>query len=217
VPQSSRPRLALAAYGLPPENSRAWQALLRRTAVRTLISDQPLRTTAREVLVALPLEPIGYPKQDPGPGTLLLDDSETQLRTKLTRFSKNAPRPVGFAASQGSRALKDQRLTTVVMKFCAASNLLFLEPRFTANSLARESARACGCHYLTATLYVEQKASAKGAAAALANALTRARKDGTALVLFPARDDILSALDRLLTKPVLAEFEMVGVSALRER
>ncbi|HTY09349.1 MAG TPA: divergent polysaccharide deacetylase family protein, partial [Candidatus Edwardsbacteria bacterium] len=136
-----RPRLALAAYALPPENSRAWQALLRRTAIRTLITDQPLRTAVREVLVALPLEPIGYPKQDPGPGTLLLDDGETQLRTKLTRFSKYAPRPVGFAASQGSRALKEQRLTTVVMRFCAAGGLLFLEPRFTANSLARESAR----------------------------------------------------------------------------
>jgi len=209
-----RPRLALVAYGLPPENSRAWRNLLRRTAVRTLIADQPLRTISREVLVALPLEPIGYPKQDPGPGTILLDDSEAQLRTKLVRFSKYAPKPAGFSASQGSRALKDQRVTSAVMRFCAAQHLLFLEPRFTANSLARESAMASGCRYLTATVYIEPKASATSAAAALAKALARARKDKAGLVLFPARDDILTALDNLLTDPVLAEFDFVEVSKL---
>ena len=167
----ARPQLALVAYCLPPENSRSWHALLKRAAVRTLIADQPLRTAGRDVLIALPLEPIGYPQQDPGPGTILLDDSDIQLRTKLVRFLKYAPKPAGFAASQGSRALKDQRVTSAVMRFCTAEHLLFLEPRFTANSLARESARANGCRYLTATAYVEQKTSAKSAAAMLAKAL----------------------------------------------
>ena len=213
----ARPRLALVAYDLPPENSRAWQALLRRTAVRTLIADQPLKSTAREVLVSLPLEPIGYPKEDPGPGTILLDDDEAQIRTKLIRFMKYAARPAGFAASYGSRALKDRRITAAVMKYCAAENLLFLEPRFTANSLAREAARSSGCRYVTATVYVEQKASAKSAAAALRGALQHARKGKAVLALFPARPDILAALDGLLTKQVLAEFDFVELTPLLGR
>ena len=147
----------------------------------------------------------------------MLDDSESRIGAKLAKCFQLVPQPAGFAAEAGSRALKDKRITSLVMRFCADRTLVFLEPRFTANSLAREQAALSGCPFLTATVYVENKASLPSAAALIQSALQHARRNKTALLMFPARADVLGALGKALTRDVLAEFEFVDISQLREK
>lgn len=211
---AAKPRIALVAYRASDAGKSARAALARRSEIKTLVIDRPGSAAGRELLISLPLEPIGYPKEDPGPGTIRLDDSDAKVADKLARRRATVPNPVGFSADAGSRALKDKRIAALVAQFCADNRMVFLEPRFTANSLAREQSGASGCPYLTATAYIENRASVKSASAQIQSAFRHARSNKTALIMFPARTDILDALGKALTREVLAEFEFVGASRL---
>ncbi len=211
-----RPRIALVAYRLAGADKAARSALARRTEIKTLVVDRPIRAPGRELLVALPLEPIGYPKQDPGPNTILLSDSDARIASKLARARGTVAAPAGFSVEAGSRALKDRRIAEQVARFCAAGNLVLLEPRYTANSLAGEQALANDCRYRSADVYIEPGVSARVAEARIRAAFVRAREKGAALAMLPARADVLNALGKALTGEVLAEFEFVGVTRLEK-
>lgn len=211
---ADRPRIALIVYGIATADKAAKSLLAEMPEVRTLIVDRPVATAGRELLVSLPLEPIGYPKQDPGPGTILLDDSDSKIAAKLAKRFRALDRPAGFAVEAGSRALKDERVTGLVARFCREKGMVLFEPRFTANSLAREQAAASGCPYLTATAYVEPQAAPKAAAARITAALRAAAAGRSAVVMVPARHDVLRALRQAITAEIRQSRDFVGVRDL---
>ncbi|MCU0608010.1 MAG: divergent polysaccharide deacetylase family protein [Candidatus Edwardsbacteria bacterium] len=213
-PGDSRPRIALVAYGLAAADKAARSELAKLPEIRTLVIDRATAAAGRELLVSLPLEPIGYPKQDPGPGTILLDDSDSKVAAKLAKRFRIADRPAGFAVEAGSRALKDERITGRVARFCRENGLVLFEPRFTANSLAREQAAANGCPYLTTTAYLEPKVSAAAAAGRIRAALRPSGAGMTTVLLLPVRSDVLRELARALTGEVRSACDFVGVSGL---
>ncbi|MRR09929.1 hypothetical protein EG831_07635 [bacterium] len=211
---SGRLRVALVAYGLAAADKAAKAALAGLPEIRTLIVDRPVAAAGRELLVSLPLEPIGYPKEDPGPGTILLDDSDSKVAAKLAKRFRIADRPAGFSVEAGSRALKDARITGLVARFCREKGLVLFEPRFTANSLAREQAATNGCPYLTATAYLEPKTSASAAAGKIRSALRRSDTDKPVVLMLPARSDVLRELARALDGDVRSTCDFMGVSGL---
>ena len=58
-PPAARPRIALVAYGFSDADKAARAALAKRPEIRTLVVDRPGSAAGRELLVSLPLEPIG--------------------------------------------------------------------------------------------------------------------------------------------------------------
>jgi len=115
-----------------------------RTAIRTLppavtlafspyASDLPAlvrasRLRGHEVLLAVPMEPLGYPSNDPGQQTLLtsntIDRNIWLLRWSMGRF----PGYVGIVAHEGDRFLGSREHLRPVLKEVKARGLMFLDP-----------------------------------------------------------------------------------------
>ena len=78
-----KPQMTIVIYNWPPQDSKTAQEFLNCPQTATLIAKSAMRNAGKTVLAALPLEPKGYPRQDPGPGTILVDDSDLKIRSKM--------------------------------------------------------------------------------------------------------------------------------------
>ncbi|MBL4789946.1 MAG: divergent polysaccharide deacetylase family protein, partial [Kordiimonadaceae bacterium] len=90
---------------------------------------QQARSAGHEVLLAIPMEPTGYPQNDPGPLTLLTSNAASQnarlLRSSLARFSGY----VGVVNLNGSRFIAASDSIRPVLDELKRRGLMFVDNR----------------------------------------------------------------------------------------
>ena len=209
-----KPQLAIVLYDWPPQESKAAQEFMNCPQVGTLIIKASAKNIVKTVLAALPLEPKGYPRQDPGPGTILVDDSDIKIRGKMDQALKLYPQAAGFYAVAGSRALEDSRVCSVVLKYCLQKGLLFMEPQPSTRSLAFELAGQLECRYLKPDLVIETKASRSSVSAQLNKALNACREKGRYVVLAPASPAFIKTFKETVGEKTKKEFDFIPVSRI---
>lgn len=100
-----------------------------------------IRSDGHETLLMLPMEPLDYPQDDPGPTALLtgLDPSENVGRLKV--HLANLPSCIGVTPFLGSRFLVSKKDLQPVFKALKEQNLSFIETFQTSKSVAHKAAR----------------------------------------------------------------------------
>lgn len=102
------------------------------------------RGMGKEVILHQPMEPMGYPRVDPGPGAILtgMSDGEIQgiIQANLDRF----PEAVGLNNHMGSRMTTHAAAMASVMKPLKQRGLFFLDSRTSQQSVAYEQALQAG-------------------------------------------------------------------------
>ncbi|MBI4726724.1 divergent polysaccharide deacetylase family protein [candidate division TA06 bacterium] len=211
-----KPQMTIVIYDWPPQDSKTAREFLNCPQAATLIIRSAVRNIAKTVLAALPLEPKGYPRQDPGPGTILVDDSDLKIRNKMDQALKLYPQAAGFYAVAGSRALEDSRVCDQVLKYCLQKNLLFMEPQPTARSLASELTGQMECRYVKPDLIIDGKNSRASIAAQLNKALAACREKGRYVVLAPASPAFIKALKETVGEKTKKEVDFPSVSKISQ-
>jgi uncharacterized protein len=152
---SRRPRIGLLLAGIGMNEAESDAAI--RTlpgAVSLAVSpyaaaDQPnlpkllatARTTGHEYLIAIPLEPAGFPLNDPGPSTLLTSAPASAnvrtLRWALSRIDGYVGVTGVIGTMRGERlaAMTDQM--EAVLSELSGRGLLYVDPREGSGSIAR--------------------------------------------------------------------------------
>jgi polysaccharide deacetylase 2 family uncharacterized protein YibQ len=214
VPPAAKPRMVIVIYNWPPRDTKTAQEFLNCPQAATLIIKASTKNIAKTVLAALPLEPKGYPRQDPGPGTILVDDSDLKIKNKMDQALKLYPKSAGFYAVAGSRALEDSRVCNIVLKYCLQKGLIFMEPQPSTRSLAYELAGQLECRYLKPDMVIESKTSRTSAAGQLNKALSACREKGRYVVLAPASPAFIKALKETAGEKTKKEFDFIPVSKI---
>ena len=108
-----RPRIALIVTGVGLDQTLSQAALDRLPGTITFAFDPyasnvkdnvtNARNLGHEALLGLPLEPLDYPRQDPGPLTLLTALDVNQNADRLAKLMGKATGYVGFVAIMGAR------------------------------------------------------------------------------------------------------------------
>ncbi len=113
------------------------------------------RARGHEILLHLPMEPVGH--ADPGPMALTaaLDrrDFLARLSWNLTRFDGY----VGVNNHMGSRLTADRRAMRWLMRDLKARGLLFLDSRTTARTVAAEVAAEEGVPYAVRRVFLDHE------------------------------------------------------------
>jgi polysaccharide deacetylase 2 family uncharacterized protein YibQ len=184
----TRPRVGLIVGGLGLNASLAEEAIRRLPPGITLAFspyspriDRLLdlaRTKGMEVLLALPLEPTGYPLNNPGDRALLTSLSETENQDRLdwvmSRFAGYAGVVGAHGPMRGERfALLPDRLGAL-QRGLALRGLLYVDPRPGAAQPARAWGR-------TVDILVDEPATRGEIDRKLAELERMARERGTAL------------------------------------
>jgi len=200
----------LAIRTLPPEVTLAFSpyadnlpALVRRARLR-----------GHEVLLAVPMEPEGYPKHDPGEQTLLTSNSQERnlrlLKWSMGRF----PGYVGIVAHEGGRFLRSPDHLRPVLSEVKARGLMFLDPSTVAaegaanHGVAGTLSAQLGLPMLAVTAVIDDDPSPVGVTARLDAIAAGAKAAGHAVALGRPYPATLKAVKRWL-----AGFGENGLSA----
>jgi polysaccharide deacetylase 2 family uncharacterized protein YibQ len=186
-----RPRVAVLIGGLGRDGDLTRQAIDRLPPAVTLAFNpyaqdlgawiKKAREAGHEVLLGLPMEPTDYPREDPGPDTLLTSLDGRQNVARLDKVLGRATGYVGLAGFMGSRFTTERPSLQPILNEMKGRGLLFLDRRASDRSVAAPLARSLGLAWAVCDSSLDAEPSRDAADKALAELGEIARRNGVAL------------------------------------
>jgi len=189
-----RPRIALLLNGLGLSAAATQQAVedmpgpvtLGYVAfaddLQTLIDDA--RAAGHETVLAVPMEPRAFPRNDAGPNALLSDQTEQERLIALRLSLAQATGYIGIAPFMGEALLADAEALRPVMQEISARGLLFADTRPGLLSEAPTAAALADTPLVVSALQIDAAPNGPAIDAALAELETLAVEQGAALGVF---------------------------------
>ncbi|MDO8837774.1 MAG: divergent polysaccharide deacetylase family protein [Parvibaculum sp.] len=138
------------------------------------------RAAGHEVLLELPMEPFGYPQNDPGPYTLLTslspEENLTRLEWLMSRFTGYA----GVMNYQGARFTTSVVAVEAMIGTLKARGLFYVDNGASARSVAPQLARDAGMPVVLATRIIDPVQNPQVIATSL-DVLEEVAADGVAI------------------------------------
>ena len=139
------------------------------------------RDSGHEAVLQLPMEPFDYPANNPGPHTLLTQQSETEnldsLHWLMTRFTGY----IGVTNFLGAKFTADAGAFSPVLSDVASRGLVYLDDGSSPRSLTRDKAGPINLRAAVADVVIDANQSAASIEAALFRLETIARANGSAI------------------------------------
>ncbi len=148
----------------------------------------------RQVLLHCPMEPLGYPKMNPGKGALLVAMSRDQIRRNLGHALDTSPYFAGVNNHEGSRMTQDAQAMKTFMALLKDQRLFFLDSMTTADSKAWASAREFNIPTRKRDIFLDHDPSPAAVRAQIARLIAIAKVQGTALAIGHPHETTLKAL-----------------------
>lgn len=175
-----------------------------------------VRRAGREFIVHLPMEPAGYPHDDPGPNALLLKMDDETLQARLTRHLDSLPGAHGASNHMGSAFTADSGRMAIVQETLARRGMLFLNSKTSATPVPEAIARARGYAYLERDVFLDNERSETAIRAQLDRAIARARENGQAVAIGHPYPETLRVLRERLPRLSAEGVLLVPISELKE-
>jgi uncharacterized protein len=139
------------------------------------------RANGHEVMLQLPLEPVGYPAANPGPRTLLTDNTETQNQDSLYWHMSRFAGYTGIINYMGGRYLSSSSSLKPLLLELRKRGLLFIEDGSLPLSATVETAKAMQINVRRAQTVIDAEPSADAITTALGLLEDEARTNGMAI------------------------------------
>lgn len=114
------------------------------------------RKKGHEYLVMLPMEPLDYPRNDPGPLTLLADRPTRENLDRLHDTMSRTQGYVGLISEMGDRFTASGGAMEPMMQDLSKRGLLFLDSATSQHSIAGQMALRFGVPHLAATGLIDE-------------------------------------------------------------
>ncbi|WP_323761293.1 divergent polysaccharide deacetylase family protein [Maricaulis sp.] len=173
------------------------------------------RRHGHDVLLHMPMEPVGL--ADPGPNALRLGLSDADLQARLRWAMSRVPGAIGLNNHMGSRFTADPRALRVALSAVSHSNPLFLDSLTTAQSRGRAVAAGLGLRALERDIFLDHDRDAAAITERLTEAAELARRDGHAVVIGHPHALTLDTLAAWLDSPDAQGLDFVTAGSLADR
>ena len=159
------------------------------------------RIRGHELMVHLPMEPMG--EANPGPDALLTGLSESELRRRIAAALSAFEGFVGINNHMGSKFTAWRPGMEIVVDEMKKRGLLFLDSRTSAQSVAAELANSASVPNASRQVFLDDVLSSDNVWHQLAETEAIARRNGYAIAIGHPHDNTLAALAQWL--PTLKE------------
>ena len=167
-----------------------------------------------EVLLHLPLEPYGFPRQDPGPGGLLLSHRPEQWQS-LTRGALDAvPGISGVNNHMGSRLTEREDAMAIILGEVKKRGLYFIDSYTTGKSVVPQVADRLGVRTAKRTLFLDNEISEEKILVQIDLLIERAKENGSAIGIAHPHEATVRALEAALPRLRRAGVRLVKAGAL---
>jgi polysaccharide deacetylase 2 family uncharacterized protein YibQ len=188
----------------------------------SIIPEQPysrevaerVRRAGHAFLVHLPMEPLGYPGENPGAHALLLAMDERATRASLAEQLDSLPGALGANNHMGSAYTADPARMNIVQEMVAARGMLFLNSKTSSTPVPERVARARGFAYLERDVFLDHVRSEPAIRAQLAQAARLARAQGRAIAIGHPYPETLRVLRERLPALAREGVRLVSLSEL---
>lgn len=144
---------------------------------------QAAADAGREVLVHMPMEPLGYPEHDPGPGALFTSMTDEDISATLRDNLDAVPQAVGINNHMGSRFTASGDAMRVVLAELKARGLFFLDSLTNGGSQAVNAARDVGATAFKRDVFLDNEPQVDKILINLAKAERLAMEHGQAVAI----------------------------------
>lgn len=139
------------------------------------------RGTGHEVLLQVPMEPLDYPDNDPGPQTLTANATKAQNIDRLHFFLSRAQGYVGIANLMGARLTANEDAMAAIIAETGKRGLLFLDDGTSARSVTHRAAQKAKAPFLRSDVVIDARAEWADIDAALVKLEVIAAERGVAI------------------------------------
>lgn len=94
-----------------------------------------------ESIIHVPMEPVNYPRENPGDDAIFIQLSENEVSRRIERFINQLPDCIGINNHMGSLATTYEPTMQAVMQTLRKNNLLFVDSRTSSGSIAYKVAQ----------------------------------------------------------------------------
>jgi polysaccharide deacetylase 2 family uncharacterized protein YibQ len=171
----------------------------------------------REVLIHLPMEPLGYPAADPGPEALFVGQSAEEIRQRFALYRERVPHAVGGNNHMGSRFTEDRGGMAAVLAEMREAGLFFVDSVTSGKSVAYAEARRAGLPAAARDIFLDNERDVERISAQIRQLAAMAARQGEAVGICHPHAETLEALRRQQAWLRRQGVEVVPVSQLLER
>jgi hypothetical protein len=160
------------------------------------------RAHGKEVMLHMPMEPIGYPgpSKNPGPGAIFFDMPEGDVRKAVRSALDSVPGVKGVNNHMGSRITPDRTRMTWILEEIRARKCFFVDSRTEKDSVAFDVAEALKVPSVQRKVFLDDDKSFDEMARQWERAVGIARKDGQVLIIGHIYPETVEALEKLIPR-----------------
>jgi len=158
------------------------------------------RRNGKTLLLHLPMEPLGYPETDPGPGAILLSQDRARIQSIIEDDLASLPGIVGLNNHMGSKATADDRVMEAVLSLVGSKGLFFVDSRTTPRTVGPSKAREMGIPCACRDIFLDNVADPAAIDARMDELLDLALKRGWAIGIGHPHPLTAEAMSRLAAK-----------------
>ena len=172
------------------------------------------RTKGHELLLQLPMEPIDYPDNDPGPQTLVSALTTEQNLDRLHWLLSRLQGYVGVMNLMGARFTANEAALSPILRDVAKRGLLYLDDGASPKSVAAQIAGSIQAPFLKADLVVDTAPNWSEIDAALAKLEAIAAERGSAVGIASASPVAIERIARWAKAAESRGIKIVPLSVL---
>jgi polysaccharide deacetylase 2 family uncharacterized protein YibQ len=186
-----RPRIAIIITDLGSSNAATTAAIQDLPGAVTLafapygprVAElvEEARAAGHETLMAAPSEPPDFPRNDPGPYTLLAALSAAENLDRLEYVLSRVPGYVGVVTTNAGRFFNNEEAIQPVLTMLRRRGLLFVDGRGSAKSIVQQMSSAAGLPRAYGNRFLDAEASRGAIDTRLAELERIAREAGAAV------------------------------------
>ncbi|MBL0312544.1 MAG: divergent polysaccharide deacetylase family protein [Holophagaceae bacterium] len=156
--------------------------------------------SGKEVMLHLPMEPIGYPKANPGPDAVMFNLTEMEIRERVRKALNDIPHHTGVNNHMGSRITPDKPRMTWVLQEIKARHDFFVDSRTEKESVAFDVAKELGVHSVQRKVFLDDEKDFAAMEKQWDRALAIAKKEGQVLIIAHIYPETVEALEKLIPR-----------------
>lgn len=161
-------------------------------------------------MVHLPLEALAF--HDEEPHTLRIDSSEEEIESRIHAIKQLYPKVRYINNHTGSKFTSDMCAMDKLVRILKKEGIQFVDSRTIGKTKGREATAKHGMRYLGRDVFLDDQDGVKNVKAQIAEAVRKAKQNGTAIAIGHPRPDTIRALKE--SKELLREVELVGIDQI---
>ncbi|MGK0288626.1 MAG: polysaccharide deacetylase 2 family uncharacterized protein YibQ [bacterium] len=110
-----------------------------------------------DIILHLPMEPKGFPKQDPGVGALFVKNSSEEIRRKVINNLSQVPYAIAVNNHMGSAFTQHALGMAIVMQILQARGLPFIDSKTAPGKITQREARQHQVRFLSRDVFLDNE------------------------------------------------------------